>query len=268
MKYQAAPIEINKDYIYFLDVNGMNGRHVRLPSRSKTNNQIVVFGGFLSSAEKHFGMLEYLRDFGEVHYIDLPGYGGMDSLYKIDEFPLCDNYGDYIFSVLKTLKSINQPIVISLGSSITFISNLLVRHPTSRKRIKRVIHIDGIDADVSKSVYGDINKTSKSLLKLASKKVSINKLLYKKLIGTTDDAELSLEERELLEHLLSSNDLRTHVSIMNEDCYAENEPGNISESLKKSIFLINPNNGYKNFKLYDKNAVIEILPKQIESLLV
>lgn len=268
MRSLAPPIEINKEYVYFLDVNGMSGRHIKLPSKSlNSRRQIVVFGGFLSSAEKHFGLLDYLRQFGEVNYIDLPGYGGMDSLFEIGEFPMCDNYGDYIYSVLKTLKSISMPSIVCLGSSVIYVVNFMKRHPAARRWVRTVIHIEGIDADVSKATYGELSRASSSLLKLASSKPSINKLLYRRLIGGIEDKELSEDEKSLLEHLVSCNDIRTHMSVLNEQADSSNLSTDLEESLKKNILLIGLDSAYKNFKLYDQQSIAEILPKQLGALL-
>jgi len=253
MKINPAPIEINKDYINNIDINGMSGRHIRLTPKHPASSQIIIFGGFLSSAEKHFGLLEYLRDYGTVNYLDLPGYGGMDSFYSIDQDSTVDNYGDYIYSVLKTLRLKGRPTIIALGSSIEYVNNLVSRYPTVASRSKEVLWIKGIDAVVN----GGSRTSNSALLRLASKKRTVNRMLYKRLIGNTEGSDLKPNEIQLFEHLISANDLRSHLSAL--------RGYKTGLGLNAKIVDVHLNAAYKNFKLYDKIDISELLGSNFEN---
>ncbi len=71
------------DYIQPLNINGMEGRMMFLPSQKKNNAEILFVYGHHSSLERWWGFAQVLSRFANVTMPDLPGFGGMDSFYKI-----------------------------------------------------------------------------------------------------------------------------------------------------------------------------------------
>src|ERR1041385_6148442 len=89
------------DHILPLYMNGLAGRMLRLPPPKSKKREILLIAGQHTSLERIFGMAEYLNRFGGVTSPDLPGFGGMESFYKIGEKPTIDKMADYLASFIK-----------------------------------------------------------------------------------------------------------------------------------------------------------------------
>lgn len=125
-------------------MNGLRGRMLRLPSRkNKPAREILLVQGHHTSIERWYGFAEALSDYGSVTVPDLPGFGGMDSFYKIGEKPDLDTMADYLASVIK-LRFKNRRITIA-GISYGFIvtTRMLQRYPEIVKKTDFVFSLAG-----------------------------------------------------------------------------------------------------------------------------
>ena len=75
---------IADEFIVPLNVNGMRGRmlHLPAPNKNKTKEILLVYGHH-ASLERMYSFAQVINKYGIVTMPDLPGFGGMDSFYKI-----------------------------------------------------------------------------------------------------------------------------------------------------------------------------------------
>ncbi len=133
---------IPKKLVGQLNINHLNGRIVYIPNKKKTREQLFVYGHH-SSLERVYGILDDLSQYGPVTAPDLPGFGGMDSLYKIGEEPSIDNLADYLAAVIKLRYRKRRFTVIgfSIGSAIT--TRMLQKYPELTEQVDDVISVAG-----------------------------------------------------------------------------------------------------------------------------
>ena len=110
------------DYSY----QGLAGRVLRIPSSSKLKRNILFIYGSHSSIERNFGLAESFARYGNVANPDLPGFGGMEPLYKKGLKPTKENMADYLADFIRTEYG-NQKVTIA-GFSIC----LLYTSPSPR----------------------------------------------------------------------------------------------------------------------------------------
>ena len=131
------------DYIQPLYINGLEGRVLTLPAPKNKNRHILFVYGSHSSIERWWGLALELNKYGSVTIPDLPGLGGMTSLYKIGKSPTIDNLAEYLSSVVK-LKFRNKNVTI-VGLSLGFViaTRMLQRYPSIVKKTDLVLSIVG-----------------------------------------------------------------------------------------------------------------------------
>lgn len=134
-----------EDYIVPIIMNGLHGRMLRMPAPKNRNKEILFVYGHHSSLERQFGLMEVLNRYGAVTMPDLPGFGGMQSFYRIGEKPTIDNLADYLASFVQLrYKSKRKKITIvalSLGFAIT--TRMLQKYPEIAKKVELLISVVG-----------------------------------------------------------------------------------------------------------------------------
>ena len=142
--YPNEPPQIPAEFVVPLNMNGLRGRLMRLPAKKgKTKREILLVQGHHTSLERWYSFAEVLNDFGSVTVPDLPGFGGMDSFYKIGEKPDLDTMADYLASVVK-LRFKNRRITIA-GISYGFLvaTRMLQRYPDIAKKTDLLFSLAG-----------------------------------------------------------------------------------------------------------------------------
>jgi pimeloyl-ACP methyl ester carboxylesterase len=131
------------DFIVPLNINGLQGRMLRLPSKSKGGRNILFIYGQHSSLERWYGIAEELNKLGEVTMPDLPGLGGMTSLYKIGRNGDIDSMAEYLATFIK-LKFRGKKITI-IGMSLGFVvaTRMLQKYPQLVGRVDNLVSIVG-----------------------------------------------------------------------------------------------------------------------------
>jgi pimeloyl-ACP methyl ester carboxylesterase len=131
------------DYMLPLYINGMNGRMLRLPAPARKKREILFIYGHHTSLERIFGVAEFLNKYGAVTVPDLPGFGGMESFYKIGEKPSLDNMADYLAAFVK-LRYKNKRFTVA-GSSLGFVivTRMLQKYPEIAKKVDILVSIAG-----------------------------------------------------------------------------------------------------------------------------
>ena len=131
------------EFIVPLNINGLEGRMLRLPAQKKNQREILFIYGSHSSLERWWGLCLELNKLGAVTAPDLPGLGGMTSLYKIGKSATIDDMADYMAAFIK-LKYKNKRVTIaamSLGFVIA--TRMLQKYPDLSKKVDILISIVG-----------------------------------------------------------------------------------------------------------------------------
>ncbi|HZP55682.1 MAG TPA: hypothetical protein VFB03_02850, partial [Candidatus Saccharimonadales bacterium] len=131
------------DYILPLYMNGLNGRMLRLPAPAGKRREILIIAGHHTSHERLFGMAEYLNSYGGVTSPDLPGFGGMDSFYKIGEKPSYNNMADYLAAFIKLRYKRKRLTIIGISYGFTVVTRTLQRYPEIAKKVDLLVSVSG-----------------------------------------------------------------------------------------------------------------------------
>ena len=215
------------DYIFPLNINSLEGRMLKLPSARKKKAEILFIYGHHSNIERWTGLIEVLSDFGNVTVPDLPGFGGMDSFYKLHKKPTIDNYADYLATFIKLRFSNKKITIVGLSFGFVIVTRMLQRHPSITDKVDLLVSIVGFthkdDFTFSKArVNGYLITTSIFSGYLSSKifrYLFLNKFILRKIYSKTHNAKhkfknvTSLDEFDKLINfeieLWHCNDVRT-----------------------------------------------------------
>ncbi len=131
------------NFILPLVINGLKGRVLKMPARKKAKREILLIYGSHSSLERMYGIAEYLATYGNVTMPDLPGFGGMDSFYKIGENPSVDNLADYLATFIK-LNYRNRRIIIgAMSFGFAILTRMLQKYPELAKQVDLLFSMVG-----------------------------------------------------------------------------------------------------------------------------
>lgn len=126
-----------------LNINGMQGRMLCLPPTTGREREILVVYDRYSTLERWWGLAQELQRYGTVTMPDLPGFGGMQSFYKMGEKPSLDRLADYLATFIKFRFRHKQLTVIGLGFGFVVVTRMLQRYPQLRKKVVLLISIEG-----------------------------------------------------------------------------------------------------------------------------
>lgn len=134
--------QIPEEYLHPLNLNGLNGRFLRIP-RPRKKREILLIYGHHSSLERYYGLAEDLSQYGTLTMPDLPGFGGMDSLYSIGVEATIDELADYLAAVVKLIYKNRQFTLagFSIGSAIT--TRMLQKYPEIAARVDLYLSVAG-----------------------------------------------------------------------------------------------------------------------------
>lgn len=142
-----------------LILNGLKGRILEVPAIKKTaKRDILLIYGHHASIERMYGIAENMAEYGNVTMPDLPGFGGMDSFYKLGEKPSLDKLADYLATFIK-LKYKKKHLTIgamSFGFEIT--TRMLQKYPELCNQVDLIVSLVGF------SKYSDFKFKPKTLL--------------------------------------------------------------------------------------------------------
>ncbi|MBI2009024.1 alpha/beta hydrolase [Candidatus Saccharibacteria bacterium] len=220
------------DYILPLYINGLSGRMLRMSQPKDTKREILFVYGYHASLERYFGVADLLNKYAGVTMPDLPGFGGMDSFYKIGEKPNIDTYADYLAAFIK-LRFRNKKFVIagySLG--VPIITRMLQKYPELSKKIQMLVSIAGFthkdDFNFSKKRYWIYRlgaaffsaRPTAALYKLLVLRPIYIRYVYRHLFNAKQkfkdkQAQVLARAIEMEVNLWRSNDPRTYMATGN-----------------------------------------------------
>lgn len=131
------------DFIVHMNINGMNGRMLHVPAPRGKSREILFIYGHHSSLERWWGAIEVLNQYGSVTVPDLPGFGGMDSFYKINKAPTIDNLADYLASFIKLRFKKRKLTIVGLSFGFVVVTRMLQRYPNMSKNVDLLISVAG-----------------------------------------------------------------------------------------------------------------------------
>lgn len=124
-------------------MNGLHGRMLRIkPKRRKTKEILVVYGQH-ASLERTFGIAQTLNKYGGVTIPDLPGFGGMQSFYRIHEKPNIDNLADYLASFVKLRYKNRRVTIVGISFGFAVVTRMLQRYPEIAKKVDLLVSVVG-----------------------------------------------------------------------------------------------------------------------------
>lgn len=131
------------DFIQPLNMNGLQGRMLYMPAPKGHNREILFVYGHHSSLERWFGLMQNLNRYGAVTMPDLPGFGGMDSFYKIGEKASIDNLADYLAAFIKMRYKRRRVTVAGMSLGFVVVTRMLQRYPDLAKKVDLLVSIAG-----------------------------------------------------------------------------------------------------------------------------
>lgn len=132
-------------YIKPLSMNGLSGRMLRVPASSPSKKrEILLVYGHHSSLERMFGYVEVLSRYGNVTMPDLPGFGGMDPLYKIGEKPTLENMADYLASFIKLRYRQKTVTIIAMSFGFAVLTKMLQKYPELSGKVDLLVSFVGL----------------------------------------------------------------------------------------------------------------------------
>jgi pimeloyl-ACP methyl ester carboxylesterase len=130
-------------HIQPLAMNGLNGRMLRIPAKGKKTREILIIYGQHASIERMYSLGEELSRYGRVTLPDLPGFGGMEALYKIGEKPDLDTMADYLAAFVKLMYNRKRVSIIGISYGFTVATRMLQRYPELTRKTDLVVSLVG-----------------------------------------------------------------------------------------------------------------------------
>ena len=131
------------DYIVPLNMNGLQGRMLHLPAPPGKQREILLLYGHHSSLERWWGIAQVLNRYGTVTMPDLPGFGGMDSMYKIGKKPNVDNMADYLASFVRMRYKRKRVTIVGMSFGFVVATRMLQRFPDLTKKVDMLVSLVG-----------------------------------------------------------------------------------------------------------------------------
>jgi pimeloyl-ACP methyl ester carboxylesterase len=129
-------------YIVPMYINGLHGRMLRMPNTKKKREILMVYGHH-ASLERMFGLAEVLNKYGSLTAPDLPGFGGMESFYKIGEKPTLDNMADYLATFIKLAYKRRRVTILAMSFGFLVTTRMLQKYPDLAKKVDLLVSFVG-----------------------------------------------------------------------------------------------------------------------------
>ena len=134
------PVDIYEPLI----INGLHGRVLRLRAAKKApKREILLIYGHHSSLERMLGVAQNLVVYGNVTMPDLPGFGGMDSFYKIGEKPIIDNLADYLATFIKLNYRQKRILIGGMSFGCVIATRMLQKYPEIASQVDLMVSLVG-----------------------------------------------------------------------------------------------------------------------------
>lgn len=223
------------DYIVPINMNGLRGRMLRLPAKRNTSREILVVYGHHGSLERWWGLIQNFNTYGAVTMPDLPGFGGMDSFYKIGRRPTIDNLADYLAAFCKLRYKRRRVTIVGISFGFVVATRMLQRYPDLAKKVDLVVsaagfahHTDFAFTKTRMFMYRCLSRSfSWPVVSTLFRWVALNPWMLRKAYARTHNAKHKFAEvaalpekfealMEIEIKLWHINEVRTHFHTTNE----------------------------------------------------
>lgn len=215
---------------------------LRLPASQPTTRELLVVYGHHAKLERWWGLIQNFALFGNVTMPDLPGFGGMDSFYKIGQKPTIDNLADYLASFIKLRYKRRRLTIVGISFGFVVVTRMLQRYPELAKKVDLTIscvgfahHDDFTFTPVRMFIYRNLTR----ILGLPGivtifRVVGLNKYSLRYAYTRTHNARHKFEAAaadglDMFNAVLETevdlwriNDIRTHLFTTKEFLYVDN----------------------------------------------
>jgi pimeloyl-ACP methyl ester carboxylesterase len=227
------------DYITPLYINGLQGRMLHMPAPKDKQREILFVYGHHASLERYWGIMEDLNDYGAVTMPDLPGFGGMDSFYKVGKQPTLDNFADYMATFVKLRFRRKRLTVVGFSLGFVIVTRMLQRYPDLAEKVDLLVsavgfthHEDFSFTPVRKRFYLTAARLfSHRMPAVAFKNIALHptvlRVAYSKTYNAKEKfADLDREKHKAIMnfeiHLWHCNDVRTRMVTVIEMLTVDN----------------------------------------------
>lgn len=131
------------DFIVPININGLRGRMLRLPPKRNKKREILLIYPHHSSIEKYVGLAEAFNDFGGVTMPDIPGFGGMDSFYKVGITPSLESFADYLATLIKLRYRNRRFTIAGISFGFLVVTRMLQKYPEIAKKVDLAVSVFG-----------------------------------------------------------------------------------------------------------------------------
>lgn len=131
------------DFIVPLNMNGLQGRMLRMPAPTNKKREMLLLYGHHALLERWWSLAQNLNAYGAVTMPDLPGFGGMDSFYKIGKRPTINNYADYLASFIKLRFKHKRVTIIGISFGFVVATRMLQRYPELAGKVDLIVSLVG-----------------------------------------------------------------------------------------------------------------------------
>lgn len=131
------------DYVQPLFMNGLEGRMLYMPAPKGKARHILFVYGHHASLERQFGALQILNRYGSVTAPDLPGFGGMQSIYSIGLKPSLDNLADYLAAFVKMRYKRKKVTIVAMSFGFAVVTRMLQKFPELVPKVNMLVSIVG-----------------------------------------------------------------------------------------------------------------------------
>jgi pimeloyl-ACP methyl ester carboxylesterase len=131
------------EFIMPLNMNGLQGRMLVMPKPGRKSREILFIYGHHSSLERWWELIKVLHRSGSVTAPDLPGFGGMQSIYRINQAPTLDNLADYLAAFVRLRYKHKRFSIVGMGFGFVVVTRMLERYPDIVKKVDIVVSLVG-----------------------------------------------------------------------------------------------------------------------------
>lgn len=126
-----------------INVGGLKGRKLHVPGPKGSKHEVLFVYGHHSSLERWWGIVELLSRYCYVTMPDLPGFGGMQSLYKVGKPATISNLADWLAEFIKQEYGERKVTVVGMSLGFVIVTRMLQRHPKLTKNVEKLISLFG-----------------------------------------------------------------------------------------------------------------------------
>lgn len=140
---QGIPLIDSEKYISSITINGLRGRVMHFNAPSKKKREILLVYGHHASLERMYGLAKALNRYGSVTIPDMPGFGGMDSLYSIGKKPNIDSLAEYLAAFIKLRFKKRKITIIAVSLGFGVVTRMLQMYPSLTDKVELCVSAAG-----------------------------------------------------------------------------------------------------------------------------